>query len=62
VASIVETVDDLCLNRRLDEWLQAEPVKLIRIRNLKFSRKHKQLIKNIFNHLWLTDYFGEAGG
>ena len=26
----------------------------------EISRKHKQLIKNIFNHLWLTDYYGEA--
>ncbi len=34
--------------------------KLILILNRKSYVKHKHLIKNIFNHLWLTDYYGEA--
>jgi tetratricopeptide (TPR) repeat protein len=59
--SIIETVDDLMFKQELDEWLK--------ITNETFpdpeseiSIKHKQLIKNIFNHLWLTDYYGEAEG
>lgn len=57
--SIVETVDDLMFKSELDEWLKlsneinADP-------ESEISRKHRQLIKNIFNHLWLTDYYGEA--
>jgi tetratricopeptide (TPR) repeat protein len=57
--TIVETVDDLMFKSELDEWLKLsneinpDPESTI-------SKKHKQLIKNIFNHLWLTDYYGEA--
>ncbi len=57
--TIVETVDDLIFKSELDEWLRLsneinpDPESAI-------SVKHKQLIKNIFNHLWLTDYYGEA--
>jgi len=57
--TIVETVDDLMFKSELDEWLKLsseinpDPESAI-------SKKHKQLIKNIFNHLWLTDYYGEA--
>jgi tetratricopeptide (TPR) repeat protein len=57
--SIVETVDDLMFKQELDEWLKLsseynpDPDSVI-------SRKHRKLIKNIFNHLWLTDYYGEA--
>ncbi len=57
--TIVETVDDLMFKSELDEWL-----KLSNEINLNpesdLSKKHKQLIKNIFNHLWLTDHYGEA--
>jgi tetratricopeptide (TPR) repeat protein len=59
--TIVETVDDLMFKQELDEWL-----KLSNEMNLDpesdISRKHKHLINNIFNHLWLTDYYGEAEG
>ncbi|MBW6500154.1 MAG: tetratricopeptide repeat protein [Bacteroidales bacterium] len=57
--SIVETVDDLMFKSELDEWLKLshefnpDP-------DSEISRKHKQLISNIFNHLWLTDYYDEA--
>ena len=57
--TIVETVDDLMFKSELDEWLKLsneinpDPESTI-------SKKHKQLIKNIFTHLWLTDYYGEA--
>lgn len=57
--TIAETVDDLMFKSDLDEWLKIsreinpDPDSII-------SRKHKRLIKNIFNHLWLTDYYGEA--
>ncbi len=57
--SIVETVDDLMFKSELDEWLKLshefnpDP-------DSEISRKHKQLISNIFNHLWLTDHYDEA--
>jgi tetratricopeptide (TPR) repeat protein len=57
--TIVETVDDLMFKSELDEWLKLsnefnpDP-------ESEVVKKHKQLIRNIFNHLWLTDYYGEA--
>jgi tetratricopeptide (TPR) repeat protein len=57
--SIVETVDDLMFKSELDEWLKLsnefnpDP-------DSEISRKHRQLISNIFNHLWLTDHYDEA--
>jgi tetratricopeptide (TPR) repeat protein len=57
--SIVETVDDLMFKHELDEWLKLTS-EINPDPESEISRKHKQLIKNIFNHLWLTDYFGEA--
>ncbi len=57
--TIVETVDDLIFKSELDELLNvsnednADPESAI-------SKKHRQLIRNIFNHFWLTDYYGEA--
>lgn len=57
--SIVETVDDLMFKHELDEWLKITS-EINPDPDSEISRKHKQLIKNIFNHLWLTDYFGEA--
>ncbi len=57
--SIVETVDDLMFKHELDEWLKLT-AEINPDPDSEISIKHKQLIKNIFNHLWLTDYFGEA--
>ncbi len=57
--SIVDTTDDLIFKTELDEWLNLgnnntnDP-------DSENAKKHKQLLKNIFNHLWLTDYYGEA--
>jgi tetratricopeptide (TPR) repeat protein len=57
--TIVETVDDLMFKNELDEWLKlANEIKPDPTSEI--SKKHKRLIRNIFNHLWLTDYYGEA--
>jgi hypothetical protein len=57
--SIIETVDDLMFKFELDEWLKLSH-EINPDPDSEISRKHKRLIKNIFNHLWLTDYYGEA--
>jgi len=57
--TIVETVDDLMFKSDLDEWLKLSN-EINPDPESEISRNHKQLIKNIFNHLWLTDYYGEA--
>jgi tetratricopeptide (TPR) repeat protein len=57
--TIVETVDDLIFKPDLDEWLKLSS-EINPDPESEISKKHKQLIKNIFNHLWLTDYYGEA--
>jgi tetratricopeptide (TPR) repeat protein len=57
--TIVETVDDLIFKSELDEWLKLSN-EINPDPESEMSKKHRQLIKNIFNHLWLTDYYGEA--
>lgn len=57
--SIVESVDDLMFKSELDEWLKLSN-EINPDPESELSKKHKQLIKNIFNHLWLTDYYGDA--
>jgi tetratricopeptide (TPR) repeat protein len=57
--TIVETVDDLMFKSELDEWLKISN-EINPDPESEVSMKHKQLIKNIFNHLWLTDYYGDA--
>jgi tetratricopeptide (TPR) repeat protein len=57
--TIVETVDDLMFKSELDEWLKLSN-EINPDPESEISRRHKILIKNIFNHLWLTDYYGEA--
>jgi len=57
--TIVETVDDLMFKSELDEWLRLSN-EINPDPESELSGKHKQLIRNIFNHLWLTDYYGEA--
>ncbi|HCC69541.1 MAG TPA: hypothetical protein DEQ09_00075, partial [Bacteroidales bacterium] len=57
--SIIEKVDDLVFKEELDEWLsQAGTVSLDP--ESDYTRKHRSLVNNIFNHLWLTDNYGEA--
>jgi tetratricopeptide (TPR) repeat protein len=57
--TIVETVDDLMFKSELDEWLKLSN-EINPNPDSEISKKHKNLIQNIFNHLWLTDYYGEA--
>jgi tetratricopeptide (TPR) repeat protein len=57
--SIAETVDDLMFKSELDEWLKLSH-EVIPNPESEIARTHKRLIRNIFNHLWLTDYYGEA--
>jgi tetratricopeptide (TPR) repeat protein len=57
--TIVETVDDLMFKTELDEWLKLSSEITPNPEN-QITKKHKHLIRNIFNHLWLTDYYGEA--
>ena len=57
--TLVESVDDLIFKSDLDEWLR-QSNETSTDPESEVSLKHKQLIKKIFNHLWLTDYYGEA--
>src|SRR5665647_1869548 len=57
--TIVETVDDLMFKSELDEWLKLSN-EINPDPESELSLKHKELIRKIFNHLWLTDYYGEA--
>jgi tetratricopeptide (TPR) repeat protein len=57
--TLVETVDDLMFKQELDEWLKISS-QINPDPESQIALKHKMLIKNIFNHLWLTDYYGEA--
>ncbi|HEX2970156.1 MAG TPA: tetratricopeptide repeat protein [Bacteroidales bacterium] len=57
--SIIESVDDLMFKSELDEWLKISK-ETIQHHEWDASKRHQKLIKNIFNHLWLADYYGEA--
>jgi tetratricopeptide (TPR) repeat protein len=57
--TIVESVDDLMFKQELDEWLKLSS-EINPDPESALSKKHKQLVSNIFNHLWITDYYGEA--
>jgi tetratricopeptide (TPR) repeat protein len=57
--TLVETVDDLMFKSELDEWLKLSN-EINPDPESEVSLKHKQLIRKIFNHLWLTDYYGDA--
>jgi len=57
--TIIETVDDLMFKSELDEWLKLSN-EINPDPESALSIKHKHLIRSIFNHLWLTDYYGEA--
>ena len=57
--SLVETVDDLMFKQELDEWLKLT-TEICPDPESELSLKHKELIRKIFNHLWLTDYYGDA--
>ena len=57
--SLVETIDDLIFKSELDEWLKNSNVTDPNPES-EDSVRHKQLIRRIYNHLWLTDYYGDA--
>ena len=57
--SIAETVDDLLFKSELYELLYPNKESSLDP-NSESAIRHKELIKNIFNHFWLTDYYGEA--
>jgi tetratricopeptide (TPR) repeat protein len=57
--TLVETVDDLMFKSELDEWLKLSN-EINPDPESELSIKYKELIRKIFNHLWLTDYYGEA--
>ena len=57
--TIVESVDDLLFKSELDEWLK-QSSEILSSPESEISKKHKRLVTNIFNHLWLSDYYGEA--
>lgn len=57
--TIVESADDLIFKSDLDEWLKISK-ETIQNPHSNPTATHNKLIRNIFNHLWLTDYYGEA--
>jgi tetratricopeptide (TPR) repeat protein len=57
--TIVESADDLMFKSDLDEWLKIS-TETIQNPHSNPTATHHKLIRNIFNHLWLTDYYGEA--
>ncbi|HLN21732.1 MAG TPA: tetratricopeptide repeat protein [Bacteroidales bacterium] len=57
--TIIDTVDDLVFKSELDEWLKISR-EAIQNPHGERTNRHNKLIKNIFNHLWLTDYYGDA--
>ncbi|MCU0409485.1 MAG: tetratricopeptide repeat protein, partial [Bacteroidales bacterium] len=57
--SIAETADELAFKPDLDEWLELNS-EFTPDPESEISVRHRKLIKDIFNHLWLTDYYGDA--
>lgn len=57
--NIIESVDDLMFKSELDEWLKIS-METIQHKEWNYQARHQKLIHNIFNHLWLTDSYGEA--
>ncbi len=57
--TIIESVDDLMFKSELDEWLKISK-ETIQHREWDSSKRQHKLIRNIFNHLWLADHYGEA--
>lgn len=56
---IIETIDDLSFKSELDEWLKETGTSLSES-DTELFMKHERLIEDIFNHLWLTDKYGDA--
>ena len=57
--NIIQSVDDLVFKRRLDDLLTSSDIEAGS--SLKESAEEAHRLSDvIFNHLWLTDYYGEA--
>lgn len=56
---IIEKIDDLSFKTELDDWLK-ETGTTLSDSSSELIIKHEKLIENIFNHMWLTDKYGEA--
>lgn len=59
--SLVESIDDLIFKSELDEWLRISGTRLTDP-EAEIALRHRKLIEDIFNHLWLTDHYGDAEG
>jgi Tfp pilus assembly protein PilF len=57
--NIIQTIDDLEFKSRLDDLLANAEIGKAGPRGEK-ARETERLSGTIFNHLWLTDYYGEA--
>jgi len=57
--SLVESIDDLIFKSELDEWLKLSGTRFSDP-EAEIAVRHRKLIEDIFNHLWLTDYYGDA--
>jgi len=55
--TLIETVDDLLFKRELDELLRVTP-EVNSDPESSEALVHKKLIRDIFNHLWITDFYG----
>lgn len=57
--SLVESLDDLIFKSDLDEWLKLSGTRFSDP-EAEIAVRHRKLIEDIFNHLWLTDNYGDA--
>jgi tetratricopeptide (TPR) repeat protein len=57
--TLVESVDDLMFKQELDDWLRLS-AETTSDPDSGLAQVHKKLIRNLFNHLWITDYYGDA--
>lgn len=57
--SLIESIDDLVFKSELDEWLRISGTRLTDP-EADIAIRHRKLIEDIFNHLWLTDHYGDA--
>jgi len=57
--NIIQNVDDLVFKSRLDDLLSSAEIGTAEPHSEK-ARETERLSGIIFNHLWLTDYYGEA--
>jgi hypothetical protein len=56
---IIQSIDDLVFKSRLDDLLSSAEIKKPETERAQAAERER-LSGIIFNHLWLTDYYGEA--